>query len=146
MGLSSFYTKVASKLDNAKFLPLIIIRLMLAYGFYGPAMSKLKGIQGIADWFSSMGYPFPLFNAYLVTAAEALGVILLALGLGTRIISIPLMIVMIVAIFTVHYSNGFAAGDNGIEIPLYYFIMLLTLLIFGSGKMSIDHLISRKRK
>ena len=91
-----------------------------------------------------MGYPFPLMNAYLATATEIAGVVLLILGLATRIISIPLMIVMVVAIFTVHISNGFAAGDNGFEIPLYYFIMLFTLVIYGSGKVSIDYLISKK--
>ena len=71
------------------------------------------------------------------------GAILLLLGIGTRIISIPLIIVMMVAIFTVHLGNGFEAGDNGFEIPLYYIIMLLTLLIYGGGKISIDFFIKR---
>ncbi len=57
----------------------------------------------------------------------------------------PLIIVMLVAIFTVHLSNGFAAGDNGFEIPLYYGLMLLFLLSHGAGKISIDHLIRKNR-
>ena len=52
-----------------------------------------------------------------------LGIVLLTLGFGTRVIALPMMFVMIVAIFTTHISNGFAAGDNGFEIPFYYFLM-----------------------
>jgi putative oxidoreductase len=82
----------------------------------------------------------PAFNAYMAAGTESLGVLLLFLGLGTRIITIPLMVVMLVAIFTVHLANGFEAGSNGYEIPLYYLIMLFTLLVFGPGKISLDHL------
>jgi len=71
-------------------------------------------------------------------------VILLTLGWGTRIISIPLIVVMLVAIFTVHLSNGFVAAENGFEIPLYYELMLLVLLIHGGGKISIDYLIGKR--
>ena len=145
MKLVTMCNRTIEKLRKAEWLPLLIIRLMLAYGFYEPAKMKLSNVQGIAEWFGSMGYPLPLLNAYLATATETAGVVLLFLGLGTRIISIPLLIVMLVAIFTVHISNGFAAGDNGFEIPLYYFIMLLTLLIYGSGKASFDYLISRNK-
>jgi putative oxidoreductase len=45
---------------------------------------------------------------------------------------------MMVAISTVHFKNGFAASDNGFEIPLYYFAMLFMLLSFGAGKWSVD--------
>lgn len=54
--------------------------------------------------------------------------VLLLLGLGTRLITIPLMIVMMVAIFSVHLTHGFEAGEYGFEIPLYYLLMLLNLL------------------
>ena len=59
-------------------------------------------------------------------------------------ISIPLMFTMVVAIVTVHLGNGFEAGNNGYEIPLYYLLMLFALLVNGSGKISLDHLIERK--
>jgi putative oxidoreductase len=74
------------------------------------------------------------------------GVFLLILGLGTRFISIPLMVTMLVAIKTVHWQNGFPAGDNGWEIPFYYLLMLFVLLAFGSGKISVDFLIKRLKK
>ncbi|HKI88275.1 MAG TPA: DoxX family protein, partial [Draconibacterium sp.] len=96
----------ANKLDN---ITLLFIRLTLAYGFYIPAKMKWSDMQGIADWFESMSYPFPLFNAYLAGTTEVAGIILLTLGLGTRIISIPLIIVLLVAIFTIHIHTGFDA-------------------------------------
>lgn len=120
---------------------LLIIRFILAYGFYNPAKMKLKDVNGIAGWFESMNYPQPTLSAYLATITETAGVILLFIGLGTRLISIPLIFVMLVAIFTVHFNNGFNAGDNGFEIPLYYVIMLLTLVVYGSGKYSVDNYI-----
>ncbi|NBC83683.1 MAG: DoxX family membrane protein [Bacteroidetes bacterium] len=140
-----FYEKSRDKLNQLKDIPLLFVRLILAYGFYEPTKMKWSNIAGIAEWFGSMNYPFPLLNAYLAATTEALGVVLLLLGLGTRIISIPLMITMLVAIFTVHLGNGFAAGDNGFEIPLYYLLMLLVLLTQGAGKISVDALIDRKR-
>lgn len=144
--MKELYFKSIENLKKLDFIPLLAIRIILAIGFYEPAMMKLKNVNGIADWFSSMHYIFPKLNAYLATITETSGVVLLILGLGVRFISIPLMITMLVAIFTVHAGHGFAAGDNGYEILVYYLIMLFTLVIMGSGKASVDHLISKKLK
>jgi len=138
------YLKATNKLSKLEDLPLFLIRLILAYGFYVPAMMKWRNISGIAEWFGSMGIPMPMLNAYLSATAEIAGVILLPLGLATRFISIPLMFTMVVAIITVHMGNGFDAGDNGFEIPLYYILMLLVLMVNGAGRFSLDYLISRK--
>lgn len=132
----------AKRLDS---LVLLLLRLVLAYGFYNPAKMKWNDVGAIASWFESMNYPLPTLNAYLAAITEAAGVILLFLGFATRFISIPLMFVMLVAILTVHFSNGFEAGDNGFEIPLYYLLMLFTLFVFGGGKYSIDSLIRKKK-
>lgn len=143
MKLIALYMRYAETLSRLKDLPLLLLRLVLAYGFYKPAMAKMEDISAIAGWFESMGIPFPTLNAYLATYTEFSGFILLALGLATRIITIPLMIVMLVAIKTVHWGNGFEAGDNGFEIPLYYLLMLFTLLVFGPGRVSLDHVIGK---
>lgn len=137
--------KCYSKFSKLKDLPLLFIRLILAYGFFNPAMMKIKDINSIAEWFKSINIPFPVLNAYLATGTEILGVILLTLGLFSRIISIPLIVTMIVAIVTVHWGNGFEAGENGFEIPLYYIIMLFTLIVYGSGKISLDHLLFKNK-
>lgn len=141
-------TLVFKKFDNTalklKDLSLLLLRMILAYGFYEPAMMKVKNVQAIGSWFESLGYPLPLLNAYLATATELLGFVLLLLGLGTRIISIPLQFVMFIAITTVHWQNGFQASANGFEIPLYYLFMLFVLLANGGGKYSLDYLLRKK--
>jgi putative oxidoreductase len=105
----------------------------------------MNDIDAIATWFGEMGLPFPTLNAYLATYTEFFGFIFLLVGLGTRWISIPLIITLIVAIKTVHWENGFSSSENGFEIPLYYIIMLLTLMIYGGGRLSSDFLISKFR-
>ncbi len=137
------YETAVRKLRMFSDLPLLFMRLVLAYGFWGTGMMKWKNIAGVAEWFGSLGIPFPTLNAYMAATTEIVGVFFLIFGLGVRIISIPLMIVMLVAIFTVHLHNGFEAGNNGFEIPLYYLIMLFTLLIYGGGKISLDNLLRR---
>lgn len=142
--MKALYESLVQKVEMLSDLPPLFFRLILAYGFYGPAMQKVGNISGIAEWFASMGMPFPTLNAYMATGTEVTGFILLFLGLATRIISIPLIVVMIVAITTVHLGNGFEAGSNGFEIPLYYILMLISLIITGPGRISIDGLLKRK--
>jgi len=125
-------------------LSLLLARLVVAYGFYDPAMKKWKDIDSIAQWFGSMGIPLPTVNAYMAASIELLGVILLTLGLFTRLISVPLMVVMLVAIVTVHLAHGFSSGNNGFEIPLYYMLFLFIFTAHGAGKYSLDYLIFGK--
>ena len=140
----NLYKRYVSILNKAQDLPLLFLRLILAYGFWEPAKTKWADIDSVADWFGSIGIFAPKFNAYLAASTEMAGVFLLILGLGTRLISFPLIITMLVAIKTVHWENGFAAGDNGYEIPLYYMLMLITLMCFGSGRLSVDYIIRKK--
>lgn len=136
----------SKKTEILKDIPLFIMRLVLAYGFWNPGMMKWNDINSIASWFESMGYPLPLFNAYAAATTEVAGAVLLLLGFATRLISIPLMFIMFVAIFTVHGANGFEAGNNGFEIPLYYLIMLFTLTIYGGGRFSVEGIIRKFMK
>ncbi len=140
----NLYKRYVSVLNKAQDLPLLFLRLILAYGFWEPAKNKWADINAIAEWFEGMGIFAPKLNAYLAATTEMAGVFLLILGLGTRIICFPLIITMLVAIKTVHWENGFAAGENGYEIPLYYMLMLITLMCFGSGKISVDYFIRKK--
>jgi putative oxidoreductase len=144
--MKTLYRKFVQGMDKLHDLALFLFRIILAIGFYSPAMMKVKNLEGVAEWFGSMSYPFPMVSAILAMTTEVLGIILLTLGFGTRIIALPLMFVMVVAIFTTHISNGFAAGDNGFEIPLYYLLMLFALVVYGSGKFSLDYLLGRKSK
>lgn len=81
----------------------------------------------------------------LTVFAEFFCSILVLLGLGTRLAVIPLIITMLVAVFIVHGADGFDKKELG----LHYLLVYVFLLISGSGKYSIDHLINRslnKRK
>jgi putative oxidoreductase len=115
---------------------LFFVRLALAYGFYVPASAKWGDIRAIGEWFGELGIPAPYFNAYMAATTEALGIGVLLLGIGTRLFTFPLIVVMLVAIKTVHLENGFDAGNNGFEIPLYYILLLLLLLVNGAGRLS----------
>ncbi len=170
-------------LNGAKMLediPLLMFRFILAYVFMQTGLLKLNDIGAIAMWFDSMGMPLPTLNAYMATATEVIGFVLLFLGLGTRIISIPLLIVMIVAILTVHLDHGwlaiasdstpavaerleaargilkeygnyewltgsgsFVILNNGVEFPVIYIGMLLALISFGPGRISVDFIVER---
>ncbi|MEW6194175.1 MAG: DoxX family protein [Bacteroidota bacterium] len=146
--MTAIVNKIFDRLENngvLKNILLFLMRLILAYGFYTPAINKWQNMEGIVEWFTELGIPLPGVNAYLSATTEIAGVALLTLGLATRIISIPLIVVMLVAIVTVHLPNGFEAGNNGFEIPLYYILLLLTLINFGPGKFSLDNFLSKKQ-
>jgi len=139
--IKTLYPMTKHILSQGQSISLFLARLVVAYGFYEPAIQKWSDINAVAAWFKSIGIPFSEFNAYMAASTEILGVVLLTLGLFTRLISIPLIIIMIVAISTVHLSNGFAAGNNGFEIPLYYMLFLALFASFGAGKLSLDYLL-----
>jgi putative oxidoreductase len=120
---------------------LLLARLTVAYGFYQPAMMKWSDIGSVAEWFGSMGIPFPTLSAYMAATTEIAGVVLLTFGFLTRLISMPLIVIMVVAIVTVHLPNGFEAGNNGFEIPLYYMLFLIIFVAHGAGRFSLDSVI-----
>ncbi len=140
------YREFSKLMEYAKNVSLLMARVLVAYGFYIPSEIKWADPEAISLWFASMGIPFPLFTTYLVSVVETMGIILLSLGLFTRLISFPLMIIMITAIFTVHIGNGFSAANSGVEIPLYYLLFLFLFLTHGAGKISLDQLFFGKEE
>jgi putative oxidoreductase len=143
--LEKLYIGLKNFLQNFQSCALLLARIVVAYGFFEPALHKWNDITATANWFSSIGIPMPTLNAYMAATTELLGVVLLALGFLTRLISIPLMVVMVVAIATVHLTHGFSAGQNGFEIPLYYLLFLSIFMSHGAGKYSLDYLLFEKK-
>lgn len=141
MKCKEIYMEFSRLSEYGKSFSLLAARFAVAYGFYEPAKMKWSGMDNVASWFGSMGIPFPTINAYMAASAEAAGVVLLTLGFLTRAISIPLIVVMLVAIFMVHLPHGFSAGDNGFEIPLYYMLFLFVFFTYGAGRFSLDRLV-----
>lgn len=79
-------------------------------------------------------------SLYLTLFAEIFCSTLILIGLGTRLAVIPLIITMIVAVFIIHADHGFAKQEMG----LHYLLTYMLLLFVGSGKYSIDKLISKR--
>lgn len=91
----------------------LLLRLYLVPIFWMAGMSKFNSFADTVAWFGNpewgLGLPFPWIMAFLATATELVGAALLALGLFTRLVSVPLAITMLVAIFSVHWPNGWQA-------------------------------------
>ena len=91
----------------------LALRIYLVPIFWMAGQNKLMHFSDTVEWFANpdwgLGLPLPTLMAVLATSAELGGAILLALGLFTRLISIPLIITMLVAILTVHLPNGWQA-------------------------------------
>lgn len=92
------------------FLGPLALRLYLAPIFWMAGTGKLDDMESTAAWFGNpewgLGLPFPTLMAWLAASTETVGAILLVIGLAVRWISVPLMITMIVAMFTVHWQHG----------------------------------------
>jgi putative oxidoreductase len=146
MRLKDFYLELSVLFNYFKSFSLLFVRVALAYGFYEPALTKWRNFDTTVEWFDSLGIPFASFTTLLTASVEVMGVVLLGLGLFTRLITIPLMFIMIIAMLTVHISHGFSVVNNGFEIPLYYFMFLLLLASHGAGKFSLDFLIFGKKR
>lgn len=88
----------------------LLLRLYLAPVFLQAGWNKMVALESTAAWFGgSLGLPFPELMAVLAAATEFFGGALILVGLGTRWVSIPLMVTMLVAIFAVHWPNGWLA-------------------------------------
>ncbi|MDO3386980.1 DoxX family protein [Gilvimarinus sp. SDUM040013] len=99
-----------SKVDS---LAGLALRLYLAPIFWMAGTSKLAHFNDTVAWFGNpdwgLGLPLPWLMAFLATATELVGAVLLALGLFTRLIAVPLIVTMVVAIVTVHWDYGWQA-------------------------------------
>ncbi len=108
--MKNLYSKfVKFSEEYVKDIAMLMLRFILAYAFFHPAMMKWGDMDSIISWFGYLGIPMPALNAYMAATVETLGVVLLTIGLGTRLISIPLIVTMLVAIVTVHWDNGWLA-------------------------------------
>ncbi|QTD31487.1 HvfX family Cu-binding RiPP maturation protein [Pseudomonas fluorescens] len=105
----------ARRLD---FLAPLALRLYLVPVFWMAGTHKLADMPGTIEWFADpdwgLGLPFPTLLAWMAALTETVGALLLLAGLAVRWISVPLMITMLVAIFAVHWPNGWQAiADAG---------------------------------
>ena len=111
--MTHIYQQIIARLQVADGIPLLLLRLYLAPVMIQAGWNKASSFDSIVDWFGNddygLGLPMPLVMAFLATAAELVGGVLLLLGALTRLVSIPLMVTMIVAMVSVHAKNGWLA-------------------------------------
>lgn len=114
----SFYRHTISKSQYLSGLAPLLLRLYLAPVLLQAGWNKYQHFDNTVAWFGNsdwgLGLPAPALLAALAIAAETLGAVFLLLGLFTRLVSIPLIVTMLVAIFAVHWPNGWLAiADSG---------------------------------
>jgi putative oxidoreductase len=123
------------------------LRLFVGAVFVAHGAQKLfgawngPGLDGTTAFFTSLGLPYPYPLAILVAVTEFAGGALLILGGLTRWVALALTIVMAVAIWKVHYQNGFflkSPSGQGVEFTLVLVGALLCLMLTGPGAFSVD--------
>lgn len=117
MSLVNIYQKFLNVSRYGEGLAPLALRLYLAPVLMQAGYNKLAHFEDTVAWFANpdwgLGLPMPTLMAALAAGTEFLGACLLLVGLATRLISIPLMITMLVAAFTVHWPNGWLAIADG---------------------------------
>ena len=122
-------------------------------------MKNVHGPSGFANLLTQIGTPFPEVTAWVSIFTEILGGLAIFVGAFVEIVSIPLIVMMLVAMFTIHLKYGFSAintiglteegpqfGPPGYEVNLLYIAGLVSLILSGAGALSFDRLLSHKRE
>lgn len=108
--IHSGYDQAVRGLKTVDFLGPLALRIYLAPIFIIAGWGKLMALEDTAFYFGEfLNLPAPMLMAFLAGFAEFAGGIALLLGLGTRLMAIPLMITMVVAAYTAHWQFGWHA-------------------------------------
>ena len=138
----------------------IPIRLIVGFGFMEHGYAKLaRGPDDFANILHALGMPFPTLLAWATIGVEIIGGLAVFLGTYIPAVSLPMAMVLLVAIFTVHLPNGFSSiklqavnatgahfGQPGYETDLLYFAGLVSLVLGGSGPLALNNLFFRPGK
>jgi putative oxidoreductase len=139
-------------LESARRWAVLPLRVVVGYGFLAHGVAKLaRGPESFGRLLHLIGVPLPTITAWVVTLAEVLGGLAILIGVGVAIAAVPLIISMLVALFTLHLRYGFSSvntvgltasgpvfGPPGYEINLLYIAALLALALTGPGALSLD--------
>jgi putative oxidoreductase len=121
-----------------------LVRVALGVMFAQSGWGKLQNLERTAGFFDGLGIPAPGFHALLVGNVELAGGVLLAIGLLTRLVAIPLAITMVVAIFTAMLPDVEGVLDFITLDETLYFAILVWAATHGPGKWSLDEWIWKK--
>ena len=143
-GLAKLRRLIHSVADRLKWLPPTVARLTLGWIFLQSGWGKLHNIQKVTDFFASLGIPAPQIQAPFAAFMEfACGALLLA-GLLTRLASLPLIIIMIVAIVTAKKGDIHELSDLFAMSEYLNIALLVWLGAYGAGPLSLDRLFAKR--
>lgn len=110
---AELYEGLVTRLTRFDGLGPLLLRLFLAPVMLQAGWTKFSAFEDTAAWFGNpewgLGLPFPELMVFLAASAELVGGAFLVLGLATRLVVLPLIFTMLVAIFSVHWENGWLA-------------------------------------
>jgi putative oxidoreductase len=133
------------------------LRLIVGFGFLEHGYAKLsKGPEAFAAILHALNVPFPHLMAWLTILTELLGGFAVLLGAFVLLVSLPMAVVLLTAMVSVHLQYGFSSiklmavtpagakfGPPGYECDLLYLACLVALVLSGSGPFSLDRVFSR---
>ncbi len=125
---------------------ILLLRIAVGMTMAGHGLQKLlgwfdgPGPKGTEQMFRKLGFPAAAGMAILAAAAET-GGLLFAVGLVTPLAALGIAIVMLNAIGTVHWKNGFWNSAGGYEFPLVILACAVAVATTGPGRFSADRLI-----
>ena len=127
---------------------LLAMRLYWGWGFFVTGKGKLLNHDKVAGFFQSLHIPMPGLNAWLAGSTECFGGLLLLLGLGSRLVCLPLIFVLFIAYLTAEFDTVktiFSDPDKFTgATPFLFLIACVTVLAFGPGKISLDWLLEKQ--
>lgn len=126
-------------------LALLAVRVVVGVVFLTSGWGKLHHLDGVMEFFRSLGIPWPELQAPFVAAVEFAGGALVLAGLATRLAALPLISTMVVAIATAKWGDleGFGSFVRLSEVD--YAVLFFVLFAFGAGPLSLDALLARRR-
>ena len=136
------------------------LRLIVGLGFFEHGYAKLsRGADGFIAILHAIGMPFAELLGWATIMVEIVGGLLILFGTLVPVAALPMIIVLLVAIVTVHLPNGFSSiklisydsagahfGQPGYETDLLYLAGLIALCIGGAGPFSLDGYWSARRR
>jgi len=135
------------------------LRLVVGLGFIEHGFAKLaRGADGFIAILHAIGIPLANLFGWGTIGVEILGGLMILLGALVPVAAVPMIAVLLVAIFTVHLPNGFSSikllsydtmgahfGQPGYETDLLYIAALLALCAGGAGPLSLDGRLTSRR-
>jgi putative oxidoreductase len=141
------YEPLVTGANSLKSPVLLALRLYFFWQLFLIGEGKLSNIGKVSEFFASLHIPLPTLNAYFIGSLECFGSLLLIIGLGSRLLSLLIVISMSVAYLAADFeavSSIFSDPDKFVKAdPFPFLLTAVIVLVFGPGLFSIDALMKR---